>query len=196
MSETWKDISGFEGIYQISDMGNVKSLSWRNTGQARNLVPKITNRGYAHVHLYKNGAKRDFTIHRLVATHFIENKKNHPLINHKDENPLNNRADNLEWCDQSYNMRYYFQRHNVERRSSGSYRKSREKGISYKPTQKIEQRTRNGSLVKIWDSFVRIKYALNKNESSIRDCCTGKRKQAYGYQWAFVHEDMLRENAG
>ena len=177
MEEVWKDIKGFEGLYQISTMGNVKGLNWRNTGQSRKLVPKISNKGYAHVHLYKNGFQKDSTIHRLVAKHFLANAADYQEINHKDENPLNNNVDNLEWCDHLYNVRCYINNHV----------NTKKKGIPYKQTPKIEQRTHDGTLLQTWDSFIQIKHKLNKNESSIRDCCSGKRQQAYGYLWAFAH---------
>ena len=157
-------------------------MNYRNTGQVRNITNKVSNSGYAHVHLYKNCAVKDFTIHRLVATHFLDNPNNLPIINHKDEKQLNNNVENIEWCDHSYNTLYSLRR-----------RGARGKGNPYKQTPKIEQRTFDGSLVNIWDSFIQIKYKLNKNESSVRDCCSGKRKQAYGYLWGFALADTTPE---
>lgn len=186
--EVWKDVIGYEGFYQVSNKGNVKSLSWRNTGTVRNLTPKVTNRGYSHVHLYSDGIPKSHTIHRLVALHFIKNPLNYPVINHKDENPSNNHAENLEWCDQSYNTLYSMSK-------CRGRAVSRNRGVPYKQTPKIEQRTLSGDLVRVWVSFVAIKHSINRNESSIRDCCNGKRRQAYGFKWAYAHQETPLEKA-
>lgn len=108
MEELWKDIPGYEGLYQISNFGRVKSFHrWRNASCPEEyfLKPTIANSGYCQVSLY-NGKKMKFLVHRLVAEAFIGNPDCLPHINHKDENPTNNRADNLEWCTPQYNNRY------------------------------------------------------------------------------------------
>ena len=113
MVEEWKDIEGFEGRYQISNFGRVKSLeriiAYSTSNQTgiefesqkycpeRILKTYIYGR-YEHVGLRKGSKTYNFSVHRLVATYFVPNPNNYPVINHKDENNLNNRADNLEWC--------------------------------------------------------------------------------------------------
>ena len=106
MEEIWKDISGYEGLYQVSNFGNVKSLNWRRTGKPKNLYLKAHNRGYLQVELAKNGVKKSFMVHRLVAEAFIKNPNGFPVINHKDEDKANNSVENLEWCDNRYNKTY------------------------------------------------------------------------------------------
>ena len=101
MEEIWKDIKGYEGKYQISNLGKVKSL----IGNSKILKPEI-RAGYYSIQLCKNGKCTHKRIHRLVAEAFIPNPNNLPMINHKDENKLNNNVDNLEWCDNTYNSQY------------------------------------------------------------------------------------------
>jgi len=101
--QVWKDIQGFEGLYEVSNYGNVRSLKF---GKIKYLKPAKNQKGYYFVQLCKNGQKKNFIVHRLVANAFIDNPNNYPQINHIDENKLNNRASNLEWCDNRYNTRY------------------------------------------------------------------------------------------
>ena len=114
MQEEWKDIRDYEGLYQISNMGNVKSLgrwvNYKNKGkkwqEGKILKPLVDKEGYLKICLWKNGYIKHFRVHRLVAQAFIPNPKNYPQVNHKDENPSNNFVKNLEYCDAKYNSNY------------------------------------------------------------------------------------------
>jgi hypothetical protein len=101
--ETWKAIDGFEGLYEISNLGRVKSLR-----SGRMMKPYDNGKGYQKVELSKDGKVERFYIHRLVAMAFIPNSRPliDTLVNHKDENPGNNRVENLEWCNYNYNLTY------------------------------------------------------------------------------------------
>ena len=88
------------GLYQVSDLGEVRN------SKGRILKPEYSNKGYACVHLRKDGKNKKYRIHRLVAQVFIPNPDNLPMVNHKDEDKLNNLASNLEWCDNTYNSQY------------------------------------------------------------------------------------------
>lgn len=101
VDEVWKDIDGYDGMYKISNLGNVYSKYVH-----RNLKPAKTQDGYLYVMLRDNGKQKINMIHRLIATYFIPNPDNLPVVNHKDENTLNNSIDNLEWCTYSYNNTY------------------------------------------------------------------------------------------
>lgn len=120
MEEIWKDIAGYEGYYQVSNLGRVRSLDryvatvGNKSGQrlVRGRIIKQTARytndvlGYYCVNLSKKGTDKLYTVHRLVATAFIPNPDNLPCVNHKDECKFNNRSDNLEWCTIGYNNSY------------------------------------------------------------------------------------------
>lgn len=190
--EIWKDIEGFEGKYQVSNLGNVKSLNYGNRGYEQILIPKINNKGYKWVELPNGHNKRCLLIHRLVALAFLKNPNNYPIINHKDENPQNNHVDNLEWCTVSYNNKYSIKRH-PER---FVLRKNREKRDYYKVKTKyfnvhINQFSKDGEFIKQWFNFAELKHIKNYNNTSIKECCEGKRKTAYGYKWEFANKEQV-----
>lgn len=109
--EVWKDIEGYEGLYQVSTCGNIKSLAKpRKNGNGRSYIQKekllkqsFTTTGYKKVELYKDGKRKSFKVHRLVAIAFIPNPDNKPEVNHIDGNKINNNIDNLEWVTSSEN---------------------------------------------------------------------------------------------
>lgn len=192
MVEVWKDIEGYEGRYQVSNLGNIKSLRYGGRYEARNLVPKVNNHGYEWVELFNNGKKQCIQIHRLVASAFIPNPRGYPIVNHKDENPRNNQVDNLEWCDHKYNVRYSLERHIEERRKGlwgprPPYWKGNTGNFGpYKRKRPIAQVDRDGNIVRIWDCSRQIQREENKSQWSITQCCDGKRKTAYGYTWHYA----------
>ena len=114
MEEIWKDIEGYEGLYEVSSYGRVRSLGQfvnHNYGgdayrKGRILKPGLGSKKYLSVTLSKNGIQKQYSVHRLVAQAFIPNINNLPIINHKDEDRTNNSVDNLEWCDYKYNVNY------------------------------------------------------------------------------------------
>ena len=179
--ETWKDITGYEGLYQVSDFGDVRSLNYRHTGQVRVLKQRIYKGGYLQVHLCKDGKKKLHLVHRLVATAFIENPDNLPCINHKDEDKTNNIVSNLEYCDHAYNNRYgtRIQRAAEARRNDP------------KRSKKVLQLTLDGKLVMEWSSTAE----CGRNgfsRTAISECCNGKRKTHKGYRWVYA-EDYYKE---
>ena len=114
MNEEWRPIEGYEGLYEVSNTGRVRSLDRYVKGKGESyrlqkgkMLSPIKNKyGYLQVNLCCNGKNKMFLVHRLSAQAFIPNPDNLPEINHKDENPGNNSVDNLEWCDRSYNNNY------------------------------------------------------------------------------------------
>ena len=116
--EIWKDIEGYEGLYQVSNYGNVRSLNYAKAGKVKEL--KQGNwRGYKNVDLWKNGKGKSFKVHRLVAQAFIENPNEYLCVNHKDENKQNNHVSNLEWCTHKYNSNYGTGRERVAKTLTG-----------------------------------------------------------------------------
>ena len=104
--EMWKDIINYEGLYQVSNLGNVKSLN-NKTNHKKPIILKQTidrENGYLTVSLSKDKKKKTYRVHRLVANAFIENVNNYPIVNHKDGNKCNNNSSNLEWCTYQQNI--------------------------------------------------------------------------------------------
>jgi len=106
--EIWKDIIGFEGLYQVSQKGNIKSLNYAGGLNSQNLKPGIGTTKYYLVSLVKDKKGNTKKVHRLVGIAFIPNPDNKPFINHIDGNKLNNHVSNLEWCTQSENCKHAF----------------------------------------------------------------------------------------
>ena len=169
--ETWKDVEGYEGLYQVSDHGNVRSLHYRGTKAVRNLVPKRNNGGRLWVDL----KEKPFLVHRLVAQAFIPNENNYPEINHKDENPQNNHVGNLEWCTSEYNKRMYSG--NGKRKGTGRPKVN---------TKAVRQYDLKGNIVREWEDSRTIMVQTGMSQYSITQCCEGKRKTAYGFKWQYA----------
>lgn len=180
MDEHWKDIQEYEGLYQVSNKGRVKSLNYNHTGKEKIMKPKtIRKTGYLYIALHKHGKQEYTSVHRLVAEAFIPNPNNLPQVNHKDENKTNNRVDNLEWCTAKYNLEY----NNGQKRRACS----RTNG---KLSKQIAQYTFDlpCELIKVWPSMSEIERQTGYSKSNIFKCCNGEYKQAYGYQWAYWEE--------
>lgn len=170
MEEIWKDIKGYEGLYQVSNLGRVKSLGngKSNNSKVKILKPCKNKDGYFLITLSKNNKKKSYRINRLVASAFIPNPNNLTQVNHKDEDKTNNRVDNLEWCDSKYNTNYG----------------TRNKRIS-KP---IIQFTKNGEFVRKWDSATQVEKELSIKQQNISKCCGEKIKSAYNYKWGYADD--------
>ena len=170
MEEIWKDKKGYEGHYQVSNWGRVKSIKF---GKEKILKLIKDKDGYLQVTLCKNNIKKVYKVHRLVAEAFIDNTDNLPQVNHKDENKLNNNVDNLEWCDRLYNVRYGT---GIERRSK-------------KRSKPVLQYDLEGNFIKEWVSI----NECGRNgysQQAISSCC---RKELYrhthkGFRWSYIKE--------
>lgn len=165
--EIWKDVKGYEGLYQISNLGNVRSMNWRNTGCIKNLYLKPHCKGYLQVELHKNAKRKMFTVHRLVALHFVNGYENGKVVNHKNEDKTDNRADNLEWVSSSFNRLY-------------------SRNEEHCCDMPVNQYSLSGNFLKRWSSPRAIKSVLGYSDWSIKECCNGNRKQAYGYKWQYA----------
>ena len=165
MYEIWKDIENYEGLYQISNKGHVKSLY---KGSERILKLWDNGRGYLRVYLTKENTSKHIRVHRLVARAFIPNPYNLPEINHIDENKKNNSVENLEWCDRRYNVNYGTRNERVSR--------------------KILQYSKSGEFIREWQGAREVERVLGIANSHIIDCCKGRYKSAYGFIWKYKEE--------
>ena len=184
INKKWKDIAGYEGLYQISNLGEVKSLKRTyQCGNCGNITKELREKlmkqstskfGYKRVKLCKNGNENIWLIHRLVAIAFLDNKTLLPQVNHKDENKSNNMVDNLEWCDAKYNINY----------GTGLSR------MVEKQSKKVLQYDTAGKFMKVHTSIRGLK-KLGFDRSSIIRCCQNKQITAYGYVWKYYSEVMI-----
>ena len=176
--EEWKDVVGYDGLYKISNTGQVLSMNYRGVkGRVGKLCPSFDRYGYLQVVLSKDSKKKTHKVHRLVAIAFIKNTDNLPCINHKDENKTNNHVNNLEWCTVKYNNTY----------------KTRTERAAAKKSIPILQFTKDGQFIREFMSaesaLKNIGLNIKTRNSHISACCKGKRNQAYGFLWRYKDED-------
>lgn len=178
MEEVWKDIQGYEGYYQVSNKGNVRSVDRevRCSNSIRFYKGRILSQceddhGYYRVLLSKAGKHRSSQVHRLVAEAFIENPNDLPEVNHKDEISKNNCVENLEWCSKKYNLEYGTGR----QRSVQMHRKA------------VIQFDMNGNFIAEYDGVNTAARAIRKpkDATAITKCCGGKKQTAHGYIWRY-----------
>ena len=183
--EVWKDIKGYEGRYQVSNMGRVKSLErkasikgdTKRTVQERILKPYTNHNGYWRVKLCSSKGQKGFFIHRLVCEAFHENPENKPCVNHIDENKANNEASNLEWCTYKENINH------------GTHNARVGKAVAKALSKPVGQYTRDGELVKVWQSTMEVQRQLGFGQGYISKVARGKLKTAYGYVWKYIEEE-------
>lgn len=170
MTEIWKDVKDYEGLYQISNLGRVKSFPRNGTiKKERILKQTIDNNGYLIVGLHKNNKVKKVCVHWLVANAFIPKEKWHEVINHIDGNKLNNSLKNLERCTQKHNVKE-------------SIRLGLQKPYNEK---KVLQYDLNGNFIKEWESATKAQKQLKILQSNISACCRGVTKTAGKYIWKF-----------
>lgn len=182
MEEIWKDIKGYEGFYQVSNLGRVRSVDrWVNgnhincdfqfvKGKLRKL--RKNKNGYWIVILRKNSSHKGFLVHRLVAEAFIPNPNSLPYINHKDENPENSVVDNLEWCTALYNLEYS----DVPKR------------IAKFKFRRVIQFDKDMNEIRRWNSLKEAAKSINRAQQNISKCCRGKVDTCGGYKWRYEDE--------
>ena len=169
MVEKWKDIPGYEGLYQASNLGKIRNE------KTRNILSGGIKRGYKEVILIKDNKRKYKLVHRLIALTYIPNNSNKPQVNHKDGNKLNNNVDNLEWCTRSENMKHAY-RTGLE---TPLYAKNNPRA------KKIKQYDLNNKLIKEYYGIKEASRINNLNPRDISKCCQGKRKQVGGYIWTY-----------
>lgn len=184
MEEIWKAIEGYEGKYEVSNLGRVRSLdrkvatvhSAMRTIKGKTLVPWTDKYGYLHVNLWCECKMKSQMVHRLVAGAFIPNPDNMPEVNHKDEDKQNNRADNLEWCNTRYNINYGNRSHKV----------SQTRISKAMLGLRVEQLTMDGQHVRTFDSIREASRVSGADKSVIVRVCKGRLQSAGGYRWRYI----------
>jgi len=168
MNEVWKDVTGYEGLYKVSDFGRVFSVR-RNSI----LSPGIGR--YLIVVLCKNGTKREIAVHRLVAEAFCKKRSDATEVNHINENRYDNRAVNLEWCTRLENIRHGT---GIQRHADAQRNDSRSK--------QINQISIDGDLIASFPSVREMNRITGYDRAAIQRCAKGKQKTAYGFVWRYV----------
>ena len=185
--EEWRNIEGYEGKYQVSNLGRVRSFIKTKSGKILSLTPD--KNGYLACHLYKNGKRKCEKVHRLVAQEFIPNPNNLPQVNHKDEVKTNNNSDNLEWCTNEYNHNYGTINKRISRSNKGKH--TGEKSYLYGKKGKEHPTSKKIRCITTGEKFESISEASNKykiNVSSITGCCKGRLKTAGKMRWEYMEE--------
>ena len=173
----WIPVKGYEGLYEVSGiLGKVRSLNYNGTGRVKILTGGFDGKGYVRIDLSKNGKRRTFKEHRIVAEHFRPNPLNLPCVNHLNENKTDNRASNLSWTTYEENNNYGTHNERVA-----------ESLINGKLSKTVQQFTLNGEFVREWPSTGECE-RNGFSRSHVADCCRGERKSHKGYIWKFKGE--------
>lgn len=185
--EIWKDVEGFEGSYQVSNLGRVKNvcrhIRGRNDGirtiRERIRIQRQSRTGYCMTILSSNNKQKNCTIHRLVALSFVENPNNYTEVNHIDGDKMNNRADNLEWCTRSENNRHAIRtglrRHNW----TGMF------GSKHRLSKPVTQRDLNGKYINVFESTGDAERKTGVSAKGISRIAIRKKGHAGGFAWSY-----------
>lgn len=182
--EEWRPVVGYEGLYEVSDWGNVRSLDRmvRSKGGSERLAlgkllkQYLDKDGYKRVGLHSNDKQVIAGVHRLVAEAFIDNPDDLPVIDHRDGHRDNNMVDNLRWFTVSLN-------------NSTEQARQRKRQAAYNRTDnkvKIRQYSLDGEPLKDFDSSMEIERELGFDRSSVIRVCKGKQHTSYGYKWGYL----------
>ena len=196
MNEEWRDIEGYEGLYQVSNLGRVKSLKYN---KVKILSPSKGNHGYLSVMLCKDGICKNIRIHRLVANAFIPNLDDKPYVDHIDTDRTNNNVSNLRWVTAKENNDNELTKEKYKRKAKELYDLGKAnkpigtKGSDNPKSKKVVQLSLEGDFICVWDSI------RGTEEGGFRcrhvcDCCRGKRKTHKGFKWMYLsdYEKMIK----
>lgn len=180
-AEVWRAVPDFEGKYEVSNLGRIRSLdrivTMKNGAkrfhEGKLLTPKKQKNGYLFYQLFDgNGKFKHWMLHRLVATVFIDNPQGYKEVNHKDGDKTNNKYTNLEWCTRQYNCI-----HAIE-----NGLKDMSKVYSMHPVVQIK----DGEIINEYPSIVEAANSVGVTPSAISRCLRGKSKKSMGYQWRYA----------
>lgn len=189
MNEVWKDVVGYEGLYEVSDLGNIRSKSrtihivqskkeYDLVTEGKALKPQPLRHGYVGVWLYGKEAIKGrngklYSVHRLVAKAFCPNPNDYPEVNHINEDKTDNRACNLEWCSHKANSCHGTRGQRIGRSNTNG-----------KQSKKVYQFTFDGELVAEYPSMAEVQRSTGFRKGNIWAQMVGKAELAYGYKWS------------
>lgn len=174
MEEIWKPVVGYERLYEVSNLGNVRSLNYNRKGEIKKLAIQIDGGGYHYVSLCSNGKVKKFLIHKLVMSAFIgEPPIDKPEVNHIDEDKSNNCISNLHYCSRKFNANY-------------SYTWKKAIDVTRKP---VLQFTKDGEFIAEYESVRESERQTGIKRHSIICCCKGELKTAGNYKWKYKTDE-------
>lgn len=168
------------GLYQISNLGNVKSLNYNHTGRPKLLSPKNHHTGYKFVMLCKDGRKTNKTVHVLVASAFLPNTAGKPCVNHIDGDKSNNTAGNLEWVTYKENTQHAIKT-NLRRPAIMEGRTGTKNPLSVP----VIQFSKDGRQIRKWGCISDAARSIKCTPAQIINCCAGRHKTCHGYIWKY-----------
>lgn len=183
MEEIWKDVVGYEGLYQVSNLGRVKSFPRNNFKYGRILKPFIDKNGYQSVSLCKNNNISHKRVYRLVALHFVDNPLNKNEVDHINGVRNDDRASNLRWCTHTENCNFDLYKANSSKEGCWMYQRFYN---LHPKAKRVAQCDKKGNVINIWSCAKEACDILSFTRSAISQCCTGKRKTYKGFVWKFV----------
>lgn len=207
MVEEWRDVEGFDGKYQVSNLGRVRSTRHKSVIRNKVLSPQRNPNGYLKIYLGDgNGGGKQMLIHRLVAIAFIPNPENLEMVNHKDEDVTNNCVSNLEWCSRSYNQIYSMNLHKERRKVFGNNFRDKKtgentssfvkKGVPHSCFRRVRQTAKDGSFTREFENASEAGAITGIPSGAILGTCRRmekptvrkkRRSSAYGYYWEFAN---------
>lgn len=181
-TEIWKPIIWYEGLYEISNLSNIRRIKWSERCKSnRNLKKKMNNKWYYIVSLSKKSKKSAYTVHRILAKLFIPNPNNFPIVMHLDNNPLNNSIDNLKWWTTEENMQQMWdeKRHKICNPNKWKFWKDNHNSV------KVYQYNLNWDFIKLYHWIADANRYTSINKTSIWLCCRGIQKTAWWFIWRY-----------
>lgn len=197
--EIWKPVVGYEGMYEVSNKGRVRSLERKVPYKAhgKDLIRTQYSRmlalcnkdGYKQVSLWKDGKEKRWRVHRLVAFAFIPNPENKPFINHLDETRDNNCVENLEWCTAAENLAYGTARERGRQTQIRGWAEGKYHTKISDRSRRFGKYTKDGELLETFMSTRAAERSLGKSSSNIWKCLNGYALTAYGYKWEYIGDE-------